>query len=291
VRARLDADLARQRELLRCGSERPDPGCAVEIRHLYQVLRGVPKLRVFGQILLGFELTKADPRFVGFNLVMPEDWSVSMRDFDLQMRMIETLRRHYPEARLTLHAGELAMGLVPPEGLRGHIRASVVRAGASRIGHGVANAHEDDALGLLKAMARRRVLVEVCLTSNDVILGVRGADHPLSVYRKFGVPVALATDDEGVSRSDMTHEYLRAVTAQGLGYRDLKTMARASLEHSFLPGASLWARPGVRSAACRADDPARERPSKGCAALLEGSERARQEWRLEKELARFEKGN
>ena len=26
---------------------------------------------------------------------------------------------------------------------------------------------------------------------------------------KAGVPVALATDDEGVSRSDMTHEYLR----------------------------------------------------------------------------------
>ena len=58
---------------------------------------------------------------------------------------------------------------------------------------------------------------------------------------KYDVPVALATDDEGVSRSDMTHEYLRAVqTYDFLGYKELKRMARMSLEHSFLPGSSLW---------------------------------------------------
>ena len=54
---------------------------------------------------------------------------------------------------------------------------------------------------------------------------------------QYGVPVALSTDDAGVSRSDMTHEYLRAVQTQGLGYVDLKRMARASLEHSFLDAA------------------------------------------------------
>jgi adenosine deaminase len=35
------------------------------------------------------------------------------------------------------------------------------------------------------------------------------------------VPVALATDDEGVSRSSMAGEYVRAVTDQKLGYLDL----------------------------------------------------------------------
>ena len=54
---------------------------------------------------------------------------------------------------------------------------------------------------------------------------------------KHGVPVALATDDAGVSRTDgMTHEYVRAVQDFGLGYSDLKHMARESLEHSFLAG-------------------------------------------------------
>jgi len=32
----------------------------------------------------------------------------------------------------------------------------------------------------------------------------------------------------------MTNEYMRGVTEQGLRYRDLKRMARASLDYSFL---------------------------------------------------------
>ena len=100
--------------------------------------------------------------------------------------------------------------------------------------------HEDNALDLLHEMAQRNVLVEICLTSNDSILGVSGQNHPFPAYRKFGVPVALATDDEGVSRSDMTQEYVRAVQTYALSYADLKYMARQSLEHNFLPGASLW---------------------------------------------------
>jgi len=130
----------------------------------------------------------------------------------------------------------LALGLVPPEGLRFHIRESIERGGAERIGHGVAVMNEDDAVGLLREMAKKKVLVEICLTSNDVILGVSGDRHPLPVYMKYGVPVALATDDLGVSRSDMTHEYLRAVETYGLSYGELKKMARDSLEHSFLSG-------------------------------------------------------
>jgi len=38
---------------------------------------------------------------------------------------------------------------------------------------------EDDPIGLLQEMAKKNVLVEICLTSNDVILGVSGDRHPL----------------------------------------------------------------------------------------------------------------
>ena len=236
VRRQLDADEAKKNDLLHCGTAQAAPGCGVTIRYLYQVLRGLPHEAVFAQILLGFELVKVDPRFVGFNLVMPEDYYVPMRDFDLHMRTIEALRKFYPGTHTSLHADELALGLVPPEGLRFHIRESIERGGAERIGHGVAVMNEDDAVGLLREMAKKKVLVEICLTSNDVILGVSGDRHPLPVYMKYGVPVALATDDLGVSRSDMTHEYLRAVETYGLSYGELKKMARDSLEHSFLSG-------------------------------------------------------
>ncbi len=295
VRSQLDSDEARKKEVLHCGTAQAAPGCEVAVHYLYQVLRGLPREQVFAQILLGFELTKVDSRFVGFNLVMPEDYYVPMHDFDLHMRIIEALRKFYPATHVSLHAGELAMGLVPPEGLRFHIRESMERAGAERIGHGVDVMGENDPIGLMQEMAKKNVLVEICLTSNDVILGVSGDRHPLPVYMKYGVPVALATDDEGESRGDMTHEYLRAVETYGLSYGNLKRMARESLEHSFIPGDSLWSGRGSdgrelrRAAACSDDEASGDRVSGKCQKLIGANERARVQWQLEKAFAEFEK--
>jgi adenosine deaminase len=291
VRNQLDADEAREKEAMHCSSAQASAGCGVVMHYLYQVLRGLPREQVFAQILLGFELSKADPRFVGFNLVMPEDYYVPMHDFDLHMRIIEALHKFYPATHVALHADELWMGMVPPEGLRFHIRESIERGGAERIGHGVAVMSEDDPIGLLREMAKKNVLVEICLTSNDSILGVSGERHPLHEYMKYDVPVALATDDEGVSRSDMTHEYLRAVEDQGLHYDDLKRMARASLEHSFVPGDSLWSdrKEFRRTAACEKEISSEDRLSERCQKFLNASEKARLQWNLEKAFAGFEK--
>ena len=52
---------------------------------------------------------------------------------------------------------------------------------------------------------------------------------------QFGVPIVLGTDDEGVLRSDMSHEFMRAALEQGLDYPALKVLARNSLDFSFLP--------------------------------------------------------
>lgn len=234
ARSRLTAVEARRDTVLSCGTPAADPGCGATVRWLYQVLRAMPPQQVFAQILTGFILAREDSRVVGFNLVQPEDDRVAMRDYSLHMRMIGALRAYYPDVKISLHAGELATGLVPPEGLRFHVREAVEIAGASRIGHGVAVMHEDRPHELLAGMARRGVLVEINLSSNDVILGVKGRDHPLRAYMAAGVPVALSTDDEGVARSEMTMEYVRAVQQQLLGYGDLKEMARASLRHAFV---------------------------------------------------------
>jgi len=283
---RLTEDEKKMRSQLKCGLPYASPACVVAVRYLYQVLRGLPPESVFAQMLLGFELASTDPRFVGLNLVMPEDWYVPMHDFDLHMKMLNYLHEIYPQVHISLHAGELAFGLVPPEGVSFHIRDSIERGHAERIGHGVDLMNERDPIGLINIMLKRNVLVEICLTSNDLILGVKGDDHPLPVYLKYGVPVALATDDEGVSRSDLTHEYLRAVeTYDFLKYADLKRMARLSLEHSFLPGASLWSdRQKFRVVgAC-----AKGRDSAGCRKFLHSSERAMLESNLEDDFLKFE---
>ncbi|MGH9536548.1 MAG: adenosine deaminase family protein [Terriglobales bacterium] len=236
TRQKLDRDQAKAHQLLRCDSPQADAGCAVVVRYLYQALRALPKEQVFAEMVLGFELAQADSRFVGLNLVQPEDWYVPMHDFELHMKMLDYLHGVYPHVHISLHAGELAMGLVPPEGLAFHIRQSIEQGHAERIGHGASVMNERHAVALLREMAERKVLAEICLTSNDLILSVRGADHPLPSYLRYGVPVALATDDQGVARSDMTHEYLRAVETYHLNYADLKHMARQSLQYGFMSG-------------------------------------------------------
>ncbi len=289
---KLAEDDEREQTEMKCGTVEAGPGCAVTVRYIYQVRRGLAPQAVFAQMLLGFELASSDPHFVGLNLVMPEDWYVPIHDFNQHMAMLDYLHGVYPKVHISLHAGELAMGLVPPEDLTFHIRASVERGHAERIGHGVDIMNERDPIGLLHEMAARNVLVEIALTSNDMILGVSGDEHPLPVYMKYGVPVALATDDEGVSRSDMTHEYLRAVEGYGLSYAELKGMTRQSLEHSFLPGESLWtdARHEFRLAgACAGDAAGSEKRSARCEKFLGANERARQQWKLEGEFAKFEK--
>lgn len=213
-----------------------------------------------------------------------------MHDFDLHMNMLNYLHGVYPKVHISLHAGELSLGLATPEGLSFHIRESVEVGHAERIGHGVDVMNEHDPLGLLREMGERGIMVEICLTSNDTILGVKGDDHPFPIYRRYNVPVALATDDEGVSRSDLTHEYLRAVQSYNLSYSDLKDMARTSLEHSFLPGASLWRdeRGAHAVAACEADHVRNSKPSPVCQSFLAANERARSQWKLEEEFAGFE---
>lgn len=216
-----------------------------------------------------------------------------MADYRLHMKFVGFLHDLYPNVHITLHAGELASGLVPPDGLCCHIRLAVEEAHAERIGHGVDVMYENSPYDLLKEMAAKHVLVEINLTSNDVILGVTGKEHPFPIYRKFGVPVALSTDDEGVSRIDLTHEYVRAVETYGLTYADLKKMARSVLEHSFLPGASLWRDGDSNSFAhaassCSQDAPGAAKPSAPCAAFLRSSEKATQQWELERRFTAFE---
>jgi adenosine deaminase len=267
------------------------PACQVEVRFLCQVLRGFPREIVFAQTLFCFELATVDPRYVGINFVMPEDGFTSMTDYALHMRMVQFLHDLYPKVHISLHAGELAPGLVPYEGLCCHIRQAVELAHAERIGHGVDIMYENQPHDLLKEMAAKHVMVEINLTSNDVILGIAGKDHPLPIYRQFHVPVALSTDDEGVSRIDLTHEYVRAVETYGFTYADLKQMVRTGMEHTFLPGDSLWASPDDfthAAAPCARESLGAGKPSASCISFLDASEKAHNQWELERRFRLFE---
>lgn len=290
-RAEYDKMEATRNQREHCGQADAAPACNVQVRYLYQILRGFPKEQVFAQTLLGFEVASVDPRVVGINYVMPEDGEISMADYALHMRIVGFLHTLYPKVHISLHAGELAPGLVPYEGLCCHIRQAVEVAHAERIGHGVDVMYEDRPYDLLGEMAKNHVMVEINLTSNDVILGVRGKDHPFPIYREHNVPVALSTDDEGVSRINLTHEYVRAVETYDLQYEDLKQLVRDSIEHAFLSGDSLWSAPENFAhpvVGCAKDQLGTPKPSAQCAAFLKGSEKAQQQWELEHRFRDFE---
>jgi len=290
-RKELDEALEVRDKIENCGQPSARAACSVKIRFLYQVLRANPPQQVFAQTLLAFEVASQDPRVVGLNFVQPEDTYLAMSEYHRQMLMLDYLHSVYPAVHISLHAGEIAPGLVPPEGLRFHIREAVDLGHAERIGHGVDIMYEKQPEALLKEMADRHILVEINLTSNDVILGVSTNHHSLPAYRAAGVPVALSTDDEGVSRIDLTHEYTRAATDFGLNYLDLKNMARASLEHSFLPGPSLWQQPDAFTRIvpdCSGQPLGTANPTPKCLSYLRSSERAAQQWELEHRYDLFE---
>jgi adenosine deaminase len=207
------------------------------------------------------------------------------------MLMLDYLHSVYPTVHISLHAGEIAPGLVPPDGLRFHIREAVDLGHAERIGHGVDIMYENEPQALLKEMATRHIMVEINLTSNDVILGVNAPWHPLPTYRAAGVPIALSTDDEGVSRIDLTHEYTLAAMEFNLSYLDLKNSTRTSLEHSFLPGASLWQQPdrfNKTVTACAGQPLGAADPTPKCLSFLQSSEKAAEQWQLEHRYELFE---
>jgi hypothetical protein len=288
----LQAMETEKNQLLKCGTPQAEPGCSVTIRYVAQVSRNSALGPVYAQMVTGLALAN-DPRskVVATNLVQGEDGLNSMQYFSLHMRMLQFLRPLYPRARVTLHAGELAPGLVTPDGLSFHIRESVMVARAERIGHGVDVMHETGAYELLKEMARRNVMVEICLSSNDLILGISGSRHPLATYMEYGVPVALATDDEGVARSEISMEYLRAAEDQGLGYVQLKTMARNSLQYAFIAGESLWSdgRKFIPVGQCARDVAAERLTSDNCRQFLAANEKAKLQWQLEQDFSTFER--
>ena len=283
------------RAVLGCDDLGAPAACDVGVRFIAQVSRTGPNDQVFGQLVGAFEMASRTNQIVALNLSSPEDDAASIANYNLHMAMLDFLHTKYASTsplHITLHAGELTAKYLPANSTANtfHIRAAVETGHAERIGHGLDVMSETDPAGLMAEMAANKVGVEVCLSSNVQILEVSGTAHPLAAYLAAGVPVMLATDDQGVSRSSMAGEYMRAALDQHLTYRQLKTLARNSLEHAFLPGPSLWTTIGQPVTACVPTDTMGigDTPNAECAAFLATSERAQMQWKLEGRFLAFE---
>ena len=210
------------------------------MRYQNFVLRFMEPIDLFKNLVIAFISADTSPLMAGVNIVSPEDGETSMKDYWLHMMMFKYCHSKYPNVKYTMHAGELTLGLVQPEELTWHIGAAVLTAGANRIGHGVDVAHENDSYDLLRYMAKKAIPIEINLVSNEFILKVKDSRHPLTLYKEFGVPIVISTDDAGILRTNMTEQYvLLAKRYKDISYRDIKQFVYNSINYSFIKDSSV----------------------------------------------------
>jgi len=199
------------------------------------VLRFMEPVDLFKNLVVNFISADSSPLVAGVNIVSPEDGEVAMKDYWLHMLMFKYCHSRYPDVKYTLHAGELTLGLVPPEELTWHISAAVYTAGANRIGHGVDMAYEANCYDLLRYMNKNKIPVEINLVSNEFILKVKDDRHPITLYKEFGVPIVISTDDAGILRTNMIEQYvLLAKRYKTITYADIKQFVYNSITYSFI---------------------------------------------------------
>ena len=299
---------------LHCGMQTAKRGCKVVVAFQYEAIRVTPLRDTFANLYAGFLAAHLAPNlFVGVNLVAPEDNYIAEKDYLAQMRMIGDLQKYMTQTygkhiHVSLHAGELTDQIVSSQHLKSHIYTALTVANADRIGHGLDVWSEEKAGHRdFKLLKHGHHLVEINLSSNQKILGVcdglsycirpqyKGTyNHPFYDYVKQGIPVALSTDDQGILYTDLNHEYFLATKRYPLSYIQLKNIDRNALTYSFIPGKNLWRRYGDYQSfvsPCTLDNPYQKNKkiSMSCKKFLKHNLKARLEWHLESQFAKFEK--
>ena len=113
------------------------------------------------------------------------------------------------------------------------VRFAMEQLGADRIGHGV-RVLED--IEIVRQARERRVVFEVCLTSNyhsGVVSQM--SDHPLPRMIEAGLQVTLNSDDPGISNIRLSDEHLTATEELGLSIETLKGLTLVAAQAAFLP--------------------------------------------------------
>lgn len=272
------------RAALHCDTLPTQPACHIQVNFQCYVRRVQSLDAVFTQALAGFMAAEQSKTLVGINLLDIEDNPIAQQDYAQHMQIYGMLHALYPKAHIALHAGELFPKTIASHHVISPIRDAILIGHAERIGHGLDIQEEPDPEGLAKLMAEKGIAVEINLTSNRLIFGVRGQQHPLQFYLKHHVPVVLSTDDEGILRTDLTNEYLAAAQEHGLDYASLRRINRNTLTYGFIPGKSIWANP--RTAIPVLD--CQSLSSTTCQKFIEKNPKAKLQWQLEHDLLRFE---
>ncbi|ESA42397.1 Metallo-dependent hydrolase [Neurospora crassa] len=179
----------------------------------------------------------------GYDLVGPEDAGRHLTDLLPELFWFrKQCAAEGVEIPFFLHAGEtLGDGDAVDHNL-----FDALLLGARRIGHGFSLYKHPQ---LIKAVKDKRVLIESCPISNEV-LRLTGSimQHPLPALLARGVPCALCNDDPAILGQDMagmTHDFWQALQGwENLGLAGLGSLAENSVRWAAFEDqtADEWAR-------------------------------------------------
>lgn len=208
----------------------------IKCRYQGYAVRNLDPIIVFAQLYVVHRACIKDKGelLTGCNIVAAEDGEKSMLYYVLHILMFALLAEKYSSVNTSLHAGELTLGLIRPEYLFEHIGLAITDSEANRIGHGVDLPFEFNSDGILERMKNCNIPVEINLTSNEFILGVKGSEHPIMLYHNAGVPIIISTDDPGILRTSLTEQYTLATLRYGFSYSEIKQFVHNSIKYAFL---------------------------------------------------------
>ncbi|HHO53763.1 MAG TPA: adenosine deaminase family protein [Deltaproteobacteria bacterium] len=235
--------------LICCAMRMFTSGFGPYFRDLLQVLPQWPVKEVYGIASVSLARTVVDARdrlglpIVGFDLAGAE----SGHPAHDHAEAYAYCHQHF--LKKTVHAGE-AYG---PES----IFEAITLLSADRIGHGThLYAHEQVEVEdphryvrqLSEYIADRRILIEVCITSNMQTMPDlrRVQDHPLGRMVADRLSVTLCTDNRLISQTTVTNELRRVVDAFDLTPAELRNMILHGFKRSFFPGSYKEKRAYVR---------------------------------------------
>jgi adenosine deaminase len=128
---------------------------------------------------------------------------------------------------VTVHAGEND----DAEG----IWQAVFKLNTQRIGHAL---HLVDSPDLMRAVADRRIGVEMCPFANYQIRGfapMGNKVYPLVIYLNAGIPVTVNTDNIGISSATLTENFLVIpMLCPGITRLDLLRLIRNAIDQAFV---------------------------------------------------------
>jgi len=254
-------------------------GNDVDVAWILEIKRNQPFEHFWINAVLAFAITDKVHDIVAINMVEPEYALIASQDYVKQIKLLEILHLYFPKVKIVMHAGELPVDVAQHSSVD-HIATVLEYLQPLRIGHGAVIAYEKNQEKTIANMAQQSIPIEINLSSNEKILGIKGSQHPLKTYIKKQVPVVISSDNPGISKSNLSAEYLKALNEHKISLADLIQANRNSLTYSLLSGKSLWkdSKKAIPVNDCQFFK------SNQCIRFIANNPKAYQQWLLEENL-------